>query len=63
MTPQEDHPVTGGMTRLHPHLELRGLQARQYALMSPHIVPPAKKIPPITERELVLWNAGAPARR
>jgi hypothetical protein len=53
---QGEHPVTGGMTRLHPHLELMDLQARRYALMTKHILPPAEEILPIAERELVLWK-------
>lgn len=55
-------PVTGGLTRLDPLLELMDTQAGRYALMTKHIFPPADQILPLLERELELWrqlgNAG-----
>ncbi|WP_072474296.1 hypothetical protein [Amycolatopsis australiensis] len=53
---QQDDPVSGGMTRLHPHIELMRLQRRRSRLLGEYLVPPAEKILPIAERELVLWK-------
>lgn len=44
------------MTRLHPHIELMRLQRRRSRLLGEYLVPPAEKILPIAERELVLWK-------
>lgn len=49
-------PVSDGLARLHPQLELMRLQARRRELTHEHLVPPAEEVLPIAERELVLWK-------